>query len=311
MSDLFSTVADSVLSPFSSQATSWLNNTARESLNKNITKSNLKVQKSYDLWTQEQDKAYEKWFQEYLYGLQNNEYFNLAKKYATNTASWAVQGLKKAGLNPVLAAIDGNLSSSMGDANPQASGHRTGGGSVPHGGAPSALAGHTNIASSLQASSAAKLSSEQAKNAKLDNEVRSASAPAEVAKATFEADIAAQNRKQVETSTAVNAAEAERVQAEAQRIKADTLNSLLKTYSDLRSHGQGNSFLGQLNTFIHDITPDSDAMSAVSRSIMQSLGIGNDKQHSGKGLVIDVEGTTPWHDRASEYFDNLDKRKKD
>lgn len=311
MSDLISSVADSILSPFSAQATSWLTNTARESLNKNITKSNLKVQKSYDLWTQEQDKAYEKWFQEYLYGLQNNEYFDLAKKYATNTASWAVQGLKKAGLNPVLAAIDGNLSSSMGDANPQASGHRTGGGSVPHGGAPSAMAGHTNIAASMQASSAAKLSSEQSKGAKIDNEVRSASAPAEVAKATFDADIAAANRKQVETSTAVNAAEAERVQAEAQRIKADTLNSLLKTYSDMRSHGQGNSFLGQLNTFIHDISPDTDAMKSVSQSIMRALGIGHDDSNTGKGMVIDVEGVTPWHEQASKYFDRLEKRKKD
>lgn len=101
-----------------SAAAGWMGNTSRESLNKNITKSNFKIQKKYDLWTQEQDKAYNKWWQEYLYQLQNNQYYDLSKKYATNTAKWAVEGLKNAGLNPILAAGNYNMSSNLGNASP-------------------------------------------------------------------------------------------------------------------------------------------------------------------------------------------------
>lgn len=105
----------------------WANNQSNRSLNKAINKTNLKLQKQYDLWTQEQDKAYEKWYQDYMYSLQNNEYYKLAQKYATNTAKWAVQGLKAAGLNPILAAQNPNMSSNLGDARPSGSGHSVGG----------------------------------------------------------------------------------------------------------------------------------------------------------------------------------------
>ena len=101
-----------------SALTSWLGNTAKESLNKNVTRTNLKFQKEYDLWTQEQDKKYNQWWQGYLYDLQNNEYYNLSKKYATNTAKWAVDGLRNAGLNPILAAGNYNMSSNLGNAGP-------------------------------------------------------------------------------------------------------------------------------------------------------------------------------------------------
>lgn len=122
---LGSMVGQSLMQGGSSALGAWATNTARESLNKNITKTNLKTQKAYDLWTQQQDMRYnkdwEQWYQNYMYGLQNNEYYNLARRYGENTATWAVNGLRKAGLNPILAAIDGNLSSNLGNASPQSS----------------------------------------------------------------------------------------------------------------------------------------------------------------------------------------------
>lgn len=142
----------------SSALGSWLGNTSRESLNKNITKTNFKIQKKYDEWTQEQDKAYNKWWQNYLYQLQNNEYYELSKKYATNTAKWAVDGLKNAGLNPILAAGNYNMSSNLGNAspasNPSAS---TGKGSV-RGPAVSSggSAGPVNLAAMSQIAATAK-----------------------------------------------------------------------------------------------------------------------------------------------------------
>lgn len=127
----------------------WSNNSAKESLNKNITKTNLKYQKQYDLWTQEQDKAYEKWYQNFIYDLQNNEYYDLAHNYGVNTAKWAVEGLKNAGLNPILASIDGNLSSNLGNAQPAASSGTHSGRSI-HGASVSSGGGRTANLSALQ-----------------------------------------------------------------------------------------------------------------------------------------------------------------
>lgn len=127
----------------------WASNTARESLNKNIGKTNLKIQKAYDEWTLQQDARYEKWYQDLIYNLQANEYYDLAKRYGTNTASWAVEGLKKAGLNPVLAAIDSNLSSSLGNASPQGSTGRHSK-SVPSSSAPSTVSPSNIRLSALQ-----------------------------------------------------------------------------------------------------------------------------------------------------------------
>lgn len=134
----------------------WSTNSSKESLNKNVTKTNLKYQKQYDLWTQQQDKSYEKWYQNFIYDLQNEEYYNLAKKYATNSAKWAVQGLKDAGLNPILAAIDGNLSSSMGNAQPASSSGTHSGKSIHGASVSSGGKGAGNLTALSQISQSAK-----------------------------------------------------------------------------------------------------------------------------------------------------------
>ncbi len=142
----------------SSALGSWLGNTSRESLNKNISKSNFKIQKKYDLWTQEQDKAYNKWWQNYLYNLQNNEYYELSKKYATNTAKWAVDGLKNAGLNPILAAGNYNMSSNLGNAGPSSNPSASTGKGAVRGAAVSSggSAGPVNLAALSQLEATAK-----------------------------------------------------------------------------------------------------------------------------------------------------------
>lgn len=142
----------------SSALGSWLGNTSRESLNKNISKTNFKIQKKYDLWTQEQDKAYNKWWQNYLYDLQNNEYYELSKKYATNTAKWAVEGLKNAGLNPILAAGNYNMSSNLGNAGPSSSPSASTGKGAVRGAAVSSggSAGPVNLAALSQIEATAK-----------------------------------------------------------------------------------------------------------------------------------------------------------
>ncbi len=154
----------------------WSTNSAKESLNKNITKTNLKYQKEYDVWTQEQDKAYEKWYQNFLYDLQSNEYYQLARQYATNTASWAVEGLKKAGLNPVLASLDSNLSSNLGNAQPGSSSGSHSGKSV-HGASVGAGGGHAaNLTALAQIKNSAKQMEINQQQSKADLEVKDAQA---------------------------------------------------------------------------------------------------------------------------------------
>lgn len=219
---------------------SWATNSAKESLNKNITKTNLKVQKEYDLWTQQQDKSYEQWWQNYLYDLQNNQYYDLAKKYATNTASWAVQGLKKAGLNPVLAAIDGNLSSSTGNANPQQSGHSVSGGSV-RGASVSggSNASPVNVAGALSAASAAQQASIDTEIKKETKEPTIEAAKSNASKAASDAELAKQqvvnaglqpsqiaaNTEQSQASAAKLKADAEVAHAQAVKMQVDTINN--------------------------------------------------------------------------------------
>ncbi len=137
---------------------SWLGNSAKESLNKNISKTNFKIQQKYDLWTQDQDKAYNKWWQEYLYQLQNNQYYDLSKKYATSTAKWAVEGLKNAGLNPILAAGNYNMSSNLGNAGPSLSPSASTGKGAVRGAAVSGggSAGPVNLAALSQIEATAK-----------------------------------------------------------------------------------------------------------------------------------------------------------
>lgn len=155
----------------------WAGNSAKESLNKNITKTNLKYQKQYDLWTQEQDKAYEKWYQQYMYNLQSNEYYQLARSYAENTASWAVNGLKKAGLNPVLASIDSNLSSNLGNAQPAASSGSHSGKSVHGANVSTGGRGQgVNLAALSQIENSAKQMDINKEQSKADLEVKEAQA---------------------------------------------------------------------------------------------------------------------------------------
>lgn len=223
MSDLLSTVADSVLSPFASMATSWITNTARESLNKNVTKSNLKTQKSYDEWTMMQDRSQEKWMQDLYYSLQNNEYYNLARKYGENTASWAVNGLKRAGLNPILAAGNYNMSSNLGNASPAPPGSSVGRrSSIPSAGMPSAVHAPTNIAQSMQASSAAEQS--KAETDKIKQET-----PYDVFLKYLQTQVTKLMPDATKANTAETVSRAELNEAQANKIKADTETALART----------------------------------------------------------------------------------
>lgn len=187
----------------------WANNQSNRSLNKQIGQTNIKLQKSYDEWTMQQDKAYEQWWQNYLYDLQNNEYYNLARKYATNTARWAVEGLQAAGLNPVLAAQNPNMSSDLGSAGPNQSGHSISGRSPTASISPSRV----GVGLSLKQANAATIESANANTAKTTADTKTVEASREGVVNNLNA------------TNAKTLAEADLVQAQADNVRVQTANS--------------------------------------------------------------------------------------
>ena len=102
-----------------SSAGSAGNNLLNYGLNRSATKysSNLSTQKAKELLWEEstvnkKDYAWQKSL-DYLYD--STAYYDLSRKYAENSAKWNVTGLRNAGLNPILAATDGNFSSTYGN----------------------------------------------------------------------------------------------------------------------------------------------------------------------------------------------------
>lgn len=286
-------------------AGSWATNSAKESLNKNITQTNYKIQKKYDLWTIEQDKAYEQWWQNYLYNLQNNEYYQLAKKYATNTASWAVEGLKRAGLNPILAGIDSNLSSSTGDAQPQQSGHKVSSGSVR---GASVSGGHNlshgiNLANAIQSFSASDQARSQAEINKAQATVQRETLPSQIASAKFEADKLRQessnlavSNEQIQANTAESLARAELIHSQAKKNAVDTYNAA-------KNAGLSGPF-GAASRLGAEIQGPRNALERrLEEFVNRQFGV-NGSDNSAKVITVQGKRNPMYYD---EYFNRLDK----
>lgn len=295
-------------------ANAWATNSARESLNKNITKTNFAIQKKYDLWTQQQDKLYEQWYQDYMYGLQNNQYYKLAQKYATNTAKWAVQGLKAAGLNPILAALQGNMSSNLGSAHPQPSGHSTSSGRVGSNAPASAVGSNLvgqSLAEALQSFSAADMSKSSARLKDIQSDIADKTKYASIEKAALDTDITnAQLTGQINTNEQIAANTAES-QARAAVSKAQALNIAVDTLNKARNSGL-DGWSGFLARFTHEYARQWDPQpgdSELEHHVSRSLGATGETQHSAQsdpGLLLHVsrEGMTPWYRRPIEDLQN-------
>ena len=97
--------------------------------------------KSSTKYAAQQEWKYYKKQRELDYEYDANQYFNLdkryadfeyelARRYAQNSAAWQVAGLRNAGLNPILAASDGNFRGTFGNGVSRSTGN--GGGSAVH-----------------------------------------------------------------------------------------------------------------------------------------------------------------------------------
>lgn len=177
----------------------WNGNSAKESYNKNVGRTNLNLQAAYDQFSMGLAKDYDQW----LYSLADRQYFDLARKYGENTAKWAVQGLRNAGINPILAVQNGSYGSEVPQLEP--SGTFKGGGSVKTSGATP-----THHAPDLTA--LAQVKNANSNTAKADAETKTV----DQTRSPTVANVNANNAKTV--------AEADLIQAQAERTRVDTEN---------------------------------------------------------------------------------------
>lgn len=128
------------------------------------------------------------------YAYDANQYFNLNRRYAENSALWQTTGLRAAGLNPILAATSGSFANA-----PTISGSTAGQVDTSSGNSPSIdiNEGIRDFASAKQAKSAATLADVEAKNAK----------------------------QLVNADLDIKQAQAEQIRANTDKIKADTTSA--------------------------------------------------------------------------------------
>lgn len=151
------------------------------------------------------DKAYNEWYKQLEY--------DWSKRYAENSAKWNVQGLKNAGLNPLLAASNGNFSSTFGNSSPVTASRSSSGSAL---GRSADMHGNRDVGSTLS-----NVGNTVMKAALADSEMTRAEASANVAEQTQEANI-----NSAKASAEKTVAEVSAVKAQEQASKADALDKL-------------------------------------------------------------------------------------
>lgn len=104
---------------------SFLGSLGTDYLNDKNRKQNSKYALRDYAWQRELDWQYDSKNYFNLAQRYNDANYDLARRYSENSASWATTGLRKAGLNPILAYSQG-FNANMGNAGVQSSGHSSG-----------------------------------------------------------------------------------------------------------------------------------------------------------------------------------------
>lgn len=157
------------------------------------------------------------------YEYDSNQYYNLSRRYAENSAKWQMQGLKNAGINPMLAAINGNI----GTFGPGSSS-----GSLP---SVSGSAGNTDVAANL---SSIMGSSNSKANATTTNALRDS--------LVSSAKSDAQNK---EAQIDVTKATARQIDAQTDNMRANTALTAQRTINEERNQGFDSPYGNVQNLF--------------------------------------------------------------
>lgn len=221
------------------------------------------------------DKEYNNWYKQLEY--------DWKKQYAENSAKWNVEGLKNAGLNPILAASGGFTPSQM-TSGPVSAQRHSGG---------SALGNSADMKSDWDiAGNTASLMGTAKTAALLGSEIKEAKANAEVAEGTVGTRIVA-----AEDQNAL-------LRAQEAKAKADTLasiNQATKTAMEAeglsKRGGYTGEVMGNIATMATDLTNlGSTVFGSLKNTAKSWFGLGNDepvKAHTDKPSdKVDVLGTT-------------------
>lgn len=208
------------------------------------------------------DKEYNEWYKQLEY--------DWSKRYAENSSKWQVEGLKAAGLNPLLAASNGNFASTYGNSSPVTAKRSSGGSAI---GTSADMHGNLDMAGS-----AAHLVDAFKKTTVLDAEATSARASANVAASTQEANInsakadAALKEQQLQTEKILQNQKLQETMESAERTKHQVLEN-----EKLRMSG------GFKSEFMHDISVGSSHVNTAVNNLMDCL------TNSAEALAIDTK----------------------
>ena len=162
---------------------------------------------------------YDSWYAKNIYPQYQDLDYAMAQRYAENSAKWEVEGLRNAGLNPILAASHGLGGAGVDYNSPSASSGNIGGSSSQ---ADLDTPGSSDLAEAVREIASAELSDTQA-------DVASGTKSSLISSAKADADL---KHKQVAIADATK----DRILAEAQQIRANTAKTMLESEIVDRPH---------------------------------------------------------------------------
>lgn len=234
------------------------------------------------------DELYNKVDKDY-YRFQQDLAYEYAQKYAENSAKWSVTGLENAGLNPIIAAQNGNFSNIQNHTSPSNARHVATSGLTSHqANVNSSLFNNSLVDSVVQG---AKLGDElrqldvdtKLKQGTLDSNVQSAKA--DVLLKTAEASRVDALTQSAKADSAVKLAEADKVAAEAEnerryggsrgptadvrRTVGSLTDRIVDSFSDAKDSGV---IQDATNRIVNDVKRVTDSVSSTAKSVGSSVG---------------------------------------
>lgn len=208
------------------------------------------------------DQAYNEWYKQLEY--------DWSQRYAENSAKWNVTGLKAAGLNPLLAASNGNFASTYGSSSPVTA-SRSGGGSAL--GRSADMHGERDVGTTL-----ANVGGTVMRAALADSEMTKAESSADIAEHTTEAQINSARAQSVLNAEKINTERLtqNKLAQETAESSARTQHQALENEKMVREGGFSSTIMKDINSFGSDLKNTGEkifnGVSGVLRSTAKGVG---------------------------------------
>ena len=243
-----------------------------------------------------------KWQKALDYYYDENQYYDLAKRYAENSAKWNVTGLRNAGLNPILAATDGNFASTYGSGSsggsiPSSGVSQSVGFSNSHGSVTPVSESVKDIASAVSSRASADLAVTDSQTHKAMRDPLVASAHADAFNKTLQGQILDAERNKVD--------------AETDSIKANTAKTL-SDIVDLKSGGNVSGFwnlLGRSMSILNQDRSDEHQKLEAEKAGLKSFFRNSAKDNIEELHKYDRDDFEKFLREQSEQFEREQRRR--